>query len=284
MSNRIGVTADAASRDLHWARYLSLPMRRCSARSFLFAVFLFLPLITAGACTLCIGYPEKSAADVLIESWAVALAREDPQQPFTLAPVEFLKGDDSGGNIDLFLDSRTRRLLAGDPSRTVVVVQGKKGDPWRRLALAGAEYETMVRRILLVAPRWRGSEGRLKRAEFFLPWFGHKDPAIYDLAYLEIARAPYPVIKRISSIVAREQIAPILNRPQYLRWRWLAILMLAHCGDAKDKHDILHASRDAERFRLSINLAAWAAASIEIEGASREKKRGQASLFGCFFG
>jgi hypothetical protein len=204
---------------------------------------------------------------VLIESVAVALAREDPNQPFSLTAVEFLKGNDDGSDIGLFLDSVTRRILASDPRRAVVVVQETKGGDWRRLALANAQYQAMVRRILLFAPQWQGTSGRLRRAEFFLPLFGHEDPAIYELAYLEIARAPYDVIKRISRVVSREQIERILNRPEYLRWRSLAILILAHRGEAADKDYIAESFRNAERFRLSSNLAAWAAAAIELEGA-----------------
>jgi hypothetical protein len=244
------------------------------ARCCLFAAFLFHHAGAADACTLCVGYPEKSAADWLIESSSVALAREDPNQPFSLAPVEFLKGDSDGAEIGLFLDSVTRRALASDPNRTVVIVRANEGGSWRRLALANSKYEAMVRRILLFAPEWKGANGRLRRAEFFLLLFGHEDPTIHELAYLEMARAPYGVIKRLSRFVGREQLEPILSRPEYLEWRWLAILMLANRAAAednrhaaKDKEYIAESFRSAERFRLSANLAAWAAASIEIEGA-----------------
>jgi hypothetical protein len=221
----------------------------------------------ASACTLCVGYPDKSTADVLIASATVALAREDPNRPFSLASVEVLKGNHDGAHIDLFLDSVTRRTLAGDPSSAVVVVQEKEGGSWGRLTLANTQYQGLVRRILLFAPQWQGASGRLRRAEFFLPLFGHKDSAIYELAYLEIARAPYGVIKRVSRVVSREQLEPILNRPEYLRWRSLAFLIIAHRGEAKDAQFLVESFRNAERFRLSNNLAALAAASIELEGA-----------------
>jgi hypothetical protein len=221
----------------------------------------------AGACTLCVGFPEKSAADFLIESDSVALAREDPRKPFSLAPVEFLKGKNDGTEIDLFLDSVTRRALASDTSRTVVVVQPKRGSPWRRVAVANSEYKAVVRRIILFAPEWQGESGRLRRAQFFAQLFGHEDPAIYDLAYVEMARAPYHVIKRLSRVVAREQIERILDRPQYIEWRSLAILLVAHRGAAADREYIARSFRTAEQFCLSTNLAALAAASIELDGA-----------------
>jgi hypothetical protein len=237
------------------------------ARCFLFAAFLVCQSGAATACVLCVGFPEKTAADVLIESSFVALAREDPNEPFSLAPVEFLKGSDDGSEVGLFLDSVTRRALAADTSRTVVIVREDEGSPWRRLTLAGSQYEAVLRRVVLFAPEWQAANGRLRRVEFFLPLFGHKDPLISELAYLEMGRAPYGVIKRLNGFVAREQIQRILNRPQYIEWRSLAILMLAHGGTARDRQYITESFRDAERFRLSTNLAAWAAASIEIEGA-----------------
>jgi hypothetical protein len=221
----------------------------------------------ANACNLCVSYPEKSAADVLIESAVVALAREDPKLPFSLAPVEVLKGNHNGAHIELFLDSATRQALAGNPSSAVVVVQEKEGGGWRRLMLANSQHQSLVRRILLFAPQWQGARGQLRRVEFFLPWFGHEDPVIYELAYLEIARAPYGVIKRVSRVVPREQLERILNRPEYTRWRSLAFLILAHRGEAKDKQFLAESFRNAERFQLSSNLAALAAASIELEGA-----------------
>jgi hypothetical protein len=67
---------------------------------------------SAKACTVCIAFAKKSAADYLIESSCVALAREDPDQPFAFAPVEILKGNFDGTEIGLFLDSGTRRILS----------------------------------------------------------------------------------------------------------------------------------------------------------------------------
>jgi len=222
---------------------------------------------SARACTICIGFPKKSAADFLIESSCVALAREDPGQPFSFAPVEILKGNLDGTKIGLFLDSVTKRILAGDARRTVVLIQPSKGRPWRSLGLASTEYEAIVRRIVLLAPVWQGADGKNRRVEFFLSLFGHEDPLINELAYLEMGRASYAAIKRLSRVVSREQIEPMLRRRQYIQWRSLAILMLAHRGEALDRKYIVESFHTSERFGLTTNLAAWAAASIELNSA-----------------
>jgi hypothetical protein len=53
------------------------------------------------ACMICIPYPAKTAADALLESATVILAREHPHTPFSYAPVEVLKGQADGAEIDL---------------------------------------------------------------------------------------------------------------------------------------------------------------------------------------
>jgi hypothetical protein len=103
--------------------------------------------------------------------------------------------------------------------------------------------------------------------EFFLQFWGHEDRRIFELAYLELARARYDTIKRLGRLVPREQLEPMLRSPSYGQWRPLAILMLAQTEERHDKEYITRSFRTAERFRVTKDVAAWAAASIEVEGA-----------------
>jgi hypothetical protein len=222
--------------------------------------------IPAAACTVCITYPRKTVADLLIESPCVVFARENPDQPFSYAPVEILKGNIDGKQIDLFVDSGTRRILATDPARVVVLVQEATDGGWRSLGLADSAYAAVARRIIAFSPEWQSVEGERHRVDFFVTLFGHDNPSLYELAYLELARAPYADIQRVSRAISREQIEPVLERRQYIVWRSLAILMLANRGEAKDREYIAESFCSAAQFGLTTNLAAWAAASIELEG------------------
>jgi hypothetical protein len=147
-----------------------------------------------------------------------------------------------------------------------VLAQDGKDGSWRNLGIADAEYAGVGRRIVVFAQEWQGPQGNKSRLEFFVPLFGHENRLIYELAYLELARAPYSTIKNLGRVVPREQIEHILRRPAYSDWRSLAILMLTQSGEAKDKQKITESLRSAERFGVTQNLAAWAAASIELEG------------------
>ena len=58
----------------------------------------------------------------------------------------------------------------------------------------------------------------------------------------------------------------------YIEWHPLAILMLAHNGDASDQEYIIGKFTNLARFGLTTNLSAWTTALIEIreEGAVAE--------------
>lgn len=243
-------------------------MKPAAVRYLLFAAIAVSGLVrSAQACSICIAYPRQSAADVLIDSPCVVLAREDSDQPFSYAPVEVLIASDDVGPIDLLLDSQTRRILSSDPGRVVVLARDGQDSRWRNLGVADAAYVDIVRRLVAFAPQWRGRQGDAQRVEFFLPLFGHENSTIHELAYLELARAPYGTIQRLARAVPRESLEPILRNPIYIEWRPLAILLLAQSPEATDKQYILESFCAAERIGLTRNLAAWAAAAIELQGA-----------------
>ena len=86
------------------------------------------------------------------------------------------------------------------------------------------------------------------------------------MSYLELGRASYSEIKRMAAFVSRDDIRPILERREYLRWRPLSILLLAQDPNIADRELIEDSFRACQRFSLVSNLAAWATAYIEISG------------------
>lgn len=221
---------------------------------------------TAHACVVCIPYPTKTAADHLVAGSAVVLARENPAKPFSYLAVETLAGEVGDPAIDLFLDSATRRRLSMNPDRAVVLVRERSGSDWRNLGFADADYEALVRQILSQAPAWQNHDvAARERLAFFAPLLGHANRRIHELAYLEIARAPYGAIKDFSHAWSREAIRALLRNPLYLEWYPLAILMLARNGDADDRRYVRDAFMSAARVGIETNLSAWATAYVELD-------------------
>ena len=221
---------------------------------------------TSIACVICLPMPEKTTADFLIESQYVIFAREDPKQPFSYASVHVLKGQLEAPNTGLFVDSTTRKVLRTHPKRMALLVRKDKDSLWRSLGVADLNYQSVVRRILAISPDWHGALGAEKRLAFFLPLLKHDNRMLFELAYLELGRAPYSVVKRIAQFAAREDLYPILHRPEYFEWRSLAILLLAHQARPSDKAYIEENFRACSKFSIARNLSAWAAAHIELNG------------------
>ncbi len=82
----------------------------------LIGMILLAPLGATQACQICVPYPKRSAADELIDSETVVFAREDAKNPFSYGVIETLKGDATDADIDLLVDSATRKHLNGNPN------------------------------------------------------------------------------------------------------------------------------------------------------------------------
>jgi len=236
------------------------------ARVILGALFAVLLSARAQACPICVAMPTKTVADHLIESETVVLARENVEKPFTYSVVKILKGEPPTEAFGLFVDSSTRRRLKFHPGEAVVLVRRGMGQNWQRLGIADEEYQNVVERILLFADRWTREGDVQHRLEFFLSLFGHKNRSIFELAYLELGRAPYEKIKQMAKFVSRDQLLPLLEQREYIEWRPLAILLLAQKADPRDRKTIEETFQSCQEFGATTNLAAWATAYIEIHG------------------
>lgn len=222
----------------------------------------------ANACQVCIPMPVKTLADRLLEADALVLAREDPARPFHYAATAVLKGDPGDTPIETFLPSVNRRMLAANPDRRMLLARRGPDTDWLALGIVDSDYQRIVRRILDHAATWQAMEtDNRQRLAVFVPLLGHRDPRLHQLAYLEIGRAPYAEIRRIAAEVPIETVRGILDDPQYLEWRSLAIMMLAQSGDTADHARIRKTIDDKQRLNSTFNLAAWATAYIAIDGA-----------------
>ena len=234
-----------------------------------------LPLVSSRACQLCTPYPKETTADLLLKADAVVLAREDPARSFQFAAIEVLKGDPGDHSIDLFLDSATRRILAAEPERSVVLTLNKADcDPdeedcglvtWQRIGVADDEFGPVVRQILAAGKEWLTDPD--SRYDFFAGWLGHANIQLRHLAHLEIARAPYRRILECRDEVSREEIYRLLGNVRYIEWHPLYILLLAAKNDPADHERIRKSFYSCARYSTATTLQAWAAAYIEIAGA-----------------
>ena len=217
------------------------------------------------ACTICVPFPVQTSADRLVEAEVAALARENPDRPFSYRITEVLKGAPQSHDVDLFLDSVTRRRLANRPDRSVLLVRSRE-DQWDSLGYADEPFEAMAIAVLERAECWRSDTPcDPSRVEWFAAYLGHENSRLHELAYLEVGRAPYRMIARLSHHWPAEEIRRMLSDVRWLEWYPLAILMLAHNGNEADRQMIRSRVEVSARVNSTINLSAWLTALIEID-------------------
>jgi hypothetical protein len=230
----------------------------------------------ADACQICTphplemggaGTPVKTDVDYLIQSRTAILAREDPQKPYTYAPVEILKGHIGNTPINLFLNTAIRRRLAADKQSAVLIVHPQAGQKWRRLGIVDAEYQALMRRIVQLSPLWQTNATYNKhRLAFFARLLGHENRRIHILACSEVSQAPYNMIKLLAHVWPRGAVWASLKEKLDTRCHALGIMTLAHRGHPDDLAFIARSFDDAWRSKATTNLSALAASQIEIEG------------------
>ena len=233
----------------------------------MFPACLMLALLPAAwGCPICLTLPEESAADHLLAAKTVVLAREDPERPFHLAAIETLVGEPESGEIDLFLDSSTRRLLKTRPDRAVVLARVKEKSEWvwRRLGVSDSNFGPVVREIVAQRATWK--KNPQARVAYFGERLAHPDRQVRELARLEIAAAPYKEIRKLGKVVPREELRRSLRNIRDAAWHPLYILLLAQSGDPEDRAYLLESFDAAARFGSSLRLAAWATAYVELRG------------------
>ena len=135
----------------------------------------------AHGCTVCTAFPQKTIADYLVQSSCTVLAREDPQQPFHYRAVEVLSGRLADPQIDLFLDSTTRRVLATAAEKRVILCRDPDGQ-WHALGIADSDMIAVTRFIVAHAPDWQTDQGAQRRGEYFASLLDHPSSAIHELA------------------------------------------------------------------------------------------------------
>ena len=214
------------------------------------------------ACMVCIPFPEGTAIDDLLEADVVVLARENPDKPFSYLAVETLQGELETPAIDLFVNSATRRRLSLHPELSMVLVrkhnprpnQPGERDQWRALGYASDTFEAIVRNTLLNASTWQGPGGVQLRYEFFMPYLANPERSVRNLAYLEVGKAPYEVIRQADRFVEPARVHAFLNDTLYLEWRRLYILLLGVNATEADAALVRARMQSSADFNHQLNL------------------------------
>jgi hypothetical protein len=115
----------------------------------------------------------------------------------------------------------------------------------------------------------RPDEGWLKRLKLVAPHLESSDPLAAEIAYGEVARAPYRVLRELKSELDPEAIARWFDDPALAARRPAYTLLLGITGTPTASAMVEKSLAAAYRSHDSSNLSALLAADLELRGAAR---------------
>ena len=228
---------------------------------------LWLSGCSAIACQICLPYPKDSLLDRINASESLVLAREHPDKAYSLSTIRILRASSEAPDLELFLPSSTRRMLAVYPERSLLC--GWSSGDWQNLAVQTKEMEAVL--PLLLANSW--AEDRTQRAQFFVEYLSSADLQLQRMSHLEVARAPYAVIRTLGAVLDFSEVRRFLGDSRMLEWHGLYILLLAQSGEKNDQDLIGKRYKLNEVYSISLQAAAWTLAYLETDAGALQQIR-----------
>jgi hypothetical protein len=220
----------------------------------------------AKACAICISMPKDSVADAIIDADLVAILREDPARPFHYSVQRALFGTSAIAPPPPFLvDAVMRARLASHPQEGALATWTKTGG-WLLHGHASVALEQVAEHALAVSDEWMGADGVQARFDFFARHHAASDPAVQELALIELARMPYSMLRTLQPGIDRSHVARRLFDARWLEWTPIYILILGQSDVHGDQEFVRRAAKAALARSGHGDLAAWVTAWIEVDG------------------
>ncbi len=233
----------------------------------LFAALLLCASIGAAACPLCLAALQSSQADQLVALSRAVLAV--PAVGGGYRVVEVIKGGrPAGGSIDA--ESVQLKAAPAGNGKPLLLVRDETWPMWVSVGEVGALHARWLRVIaagrrssVMSADEWRD------RVALMAPYLENPEPFVAEIAYGELAAAPYAALLAAKSRVAAPAVRRWLGDPMLASRQSLYLLLLGIAGDAKDAARLEARLDAAWRGGDAANLGSLIAADLELRGPLR---------------
>jgi hypothetical protein len=245
-------------------------LERRATRALLAALLLAVST-AAAACPICLGAGQPTKAhDLATAQQAVLAVPTADASRFRV--IEVVHGDrPSGTTVEGGYPRRASTadenvpkgkvllLVRNDPFPTWVILGaiGKEQSGWLRKFAAGKHSEDMS------AEDWRA------RVTPVLPYLENSEPLVAELAYGELAAAPYAAMRTAKPQLDARAVRAWLAEPKFAARHRLYFLLLGFAGNADDATALDQRLEAAWKVGDATNLASMLAADLELRGAAR---------------
>lgn len=240
--------------------------QRAMTRWFFAALFLCTSL-AATACPLCLGAFRSSVAQQLVDLQHVVLA-----QPSTdgrnYRVVAVIKGERPADGIVPADAIQLDVVVAA--TATLLLIRDDAWSMWVGVGAVAPEHEGWLREIAagkrssdMNVDEWRD------RVALMFPYLEHREPLVAEIAYGELAAAPYAALLAAEPRLVAPEIRRWIADPRLTARQPLYLLLLGIAGDAQDATVLERRLEASWVAGDTTNLASMIAADLQLRGPSR---------------
>ncbi|HYV65924.1 MAG TPA: hypothetical protein VE964_06755 [Myxococcales bacterium] len=226
----------------------------------------------ASACPLCLGAGQQTKAQQLVAARQAVLAVPTADAS-CFRIIEVIKGErPSSGTIE------GGHPRFGPASDAAAPKRGKpllllRDDPlptWAIVGAIGADHSSWLRKLAagkrtaeMSAEEWRA------RVALVVPYLEDREPLAAEIAYGELAAAPYAAMRTAKPRLDAPAIRGWLTDPKLAARQPLYLLLLGVAGNAQDAAALEQRLEAAWKSGDATNLGSMLAADLELRGAAR---------------
>jgi hypothetical protein len=238
----------------------------------LFAAALLCMSAAVAACPLCLGAGQETKAQQLVAARQAVLAVPTADAS-RFRVIGVIKGERpssgtiEGGHPRFGPASDTAAQKSGKP---LLLVRDDPFPTWVILGAIGADHLGWLRKLAagkraaeMSAEEWR------TRVALAVPYLEHSEPLAAEIAYGELAGAPYAATLTAKSRVDVSAVRRWLADPELAARQPLYLLLLGIAGDARDAAALEQRLEAAWQAGDASNLGSMIAADLQLRGVAR---------------
>ena len=257
---------DEALLSLHWRQWQRWMRRRLS--HWILAALLLGASFAVAACPLCMGAYRSTVAEQLVDSQHAVLARPTADAS-GYRVVAVVKGERPAREV---IDVETVHLQGTETGNesTLLFVRDKAWPMWVSVGAVSARQEGWLRQIAagkrsvdMNADEWQA------RVALMLPLLENPEPLVAEIAYGELAAAPYTALLTLKSRLAAPAIRRWLADSALAARQPMYLLLLGIAGNAQDAATLEQRLDAAWEAGDATNLGSMIAADLQLRGPSR---------------
>ena len=239
----------------------------------MFAAALSCASAAAIACPLCLGAFQQSEAQDLVTVPRVVLA-VPTADPSRFRVIGVVKGErPSGGTVEGSYPRNGHQFDAAGSRGGKAPLLLIRDDPfptWTILGAIGADHLGWLRKLAAGKPAAERSPDEWRaRAALVLPYLESREPLAAEIAYGDLAAAPYPALRTLKPRLDAPAVRRWIADPERAARQPLHLLLLGIAGNAQDAAGLERRLEAAWASGDATNVGPMLAADLELRGPSR---------------